>query len=308
MKKYKLHDSGTLSGSLQSSAWRCCGAAIILLFATATLQQALAQYAGTEEISTAGQSAVNGISGIGATPAANEAGVSNINNGSNINIGSNRNTAANRDGSANKGTLNFVDADIESVIAAVGDYTGTTFIIDPRVKGTLTLVSEKPLTKSQALQLLGSVLRLRGYTIVSGSGYSKVVPEAEAKLQAGPFQANAGRRVRGDQIATEVFRLNFESAANLVAVLRPLISPNNTINANPSSNSLIITDYADNLVRLGKIIAALDGPENREMEVVPIRYAVATDIAVMVNRLLETSGTPAANAISVLAYPRTNSV
>jgi general secretion pathway protein D len=308
MKKYKLHGSGTSSGSLQSTAWRCCSAAIILLFATATLQQALAQD-DTEEISTAGP-AVNGVSGTETIPAANEAAFSNTNIGSNINNGSNSNKAANRDGSpnANKGTLNFVDADIESVIAAVGDYTGTTFIIDPRVKGTLTLVSEKPLTKAQALQLLGSVLRLRGYTIVSGSGYSKVVPEAEAKLQAGPFQANAGRRVRGDQIATEVFRLNFESAANLVAVLRPLISPNNTINANPSSNSLIITDYADNLVRLGKIIAALDGPENKELDVVPIRYAVATDIAVMANRLLETSGTPLANAISVLAYPRTNSV
>jgi general secretion pathway protein D len=308
MKKYKLHDSETLSGTRQSHAWRCCSAAIILLFATATLQQALAQDSGTEEISTAGQSAVTGTSGTAPAPSANEAVASNINNEANRNNAANRNRAASSDSSANKGTLNFVDADIESVIAAVGDYTGTTFIIDPRVKGTLTLVSEKPLTKAQALQLLGSVLRLRGYTIVSGSGYSKVVPEAEAKLQAGPIQANAGRRVRGDQIATEVFRLNFESAANLVAVLRPLISPNNTINANPSSNSLVITDYADNLVRLGKIIAALDGPENRELEVVPIRYAIATDIAVMANRLLETSGTPAANAISVLAYPRTNSV
>ena len=217
-------------------------------------------------------------------------------------------TGARQDSAANKGTLNFVDADIESVIAAVGDYTNTTFIIDPRVKGTLTLVSEKPLSKVQALHLLGSVLRLRGYTIVSGSGYSKVVPEAEAKLQAGPFQTNAGRRVQGDQIATQVFRLNFESAANLVPVLRPLISPNNTINANPNNNTLVITDYADNLLRLGKIIAALDGPPNSDLNVVPIHYAIATDIAMMVNRLLETSGTPAADAISVLAYPRTNSV
>jgi general secretion pathway protein D len=217
-------------------------------------------------------------------------------------------TGARQIPAANKGTLNFVDADIESVIAAVGDYTGTTFIIDPRVKGTLTLVSEKPLSKVQALQLLGSVLRLRGYTIVSGSGYSKVVPEAEAKLQAGPFQTNTGRKVHGDQIATQVFRLNFESAANLVPVLRPLISPNNTINANPNNNTLVITDYADNLLRLGKIIAALDGPPESDLTVVPIHYAIATDIALMVNRLLESSGTPAANAVSVLAYPRTNSV
>jgi general secretion pathway protein D len=218
-------------------------------------------------------------------------------------------TNANKDSGQNTSTLNFVDADIESVIAAVGDYTNTTFIIDPRVKGTLTLVSEKPLTRRQAFQLLTSVLRMRGYTVVSGSGYTKVVPEADAKLQASPIQAGA---VRGDQIATQVFRLNFESANNLVPVLRPLISPNNTINANPGNNTLVITDYADNLLRLGKIIAALDEPSSSDLDVVPIRYAIASDIAVMANRLLEPGGVSVpggdAGRISVLAYPRTNSV
>ncbi|MGA8863021.1 MAG: type II secretion system secretin GspD [Gallionella sp.] len=296
MKKYKLKMIGTTAPSLQTSVRRCCSAAIILLFAAATLQQAQAREHDTNAVSAPVQSAVSSVSGIAQIPAAKHAATTISNKG------------ANSDSEANKGTLNFVDADIESVIAAVGDYTNTTFIIDPRVKGTLTLVSEKPLTKAQALQLLGSVLRLRGYTIVSGSGYSKVVPEAEAKLQAGPLQTAAGSRVRGDQIATEVFRLNFESAANLVPVLRPLISPNNTINANPNNNTLVITDYADNLLRLGKIIAALDGPPGSGPDVVPVRYAVATDIAVMVNRLLENSGMPAANAVTVLAYPRTNSV
>ncbi len=269
---------------------------MILLLAAATMQQAQAREHDTDEIPAPAQTAVNSASGTAQIPAAKDAATATGDNG------------ANSDSSSNKGTLNFVDADIESVIAAVGDYTNTTFIIDPRVKGTLTLVSEKPLTKAQALQLLGSVLRLRGYTIVSGSGYSKVVPEADAKLQAGPLQSNAGSRVRGDQIATQVFRLNFESAANLVPVLRPLISPNNTINANPNNNTLVITDYADNLLRLGRIIAALDGPPDSGLDVVPVRYAVATDIAVMVNRLLENSGAPGANAVTVLAYPRTNSV
>ncbi|MGC2165984.1 MAG: hypothetical protein WA632_08230, partial [Gallionella sp.] len=131
--------------------------------------------------------------------------------------------------SANKGTLNFVEADIESVIAAIGEYTNITFIIDPRVKGTVSLVSEQPVSKAQAFQMLTSVLRLRGYTVVTGNGYTKVVPEADAKLQAGPLQSGS---TRGDQIATQIFKLNNESANNLVAVLRPLISPNNTINAN----------------------------------------------------------------------------
>jgi len=208
-----------------------------------------------------------------------------------------------------RGTLNFVGADIESVIAAIGDYTNITFIIDPRVKGTINLVTEKPVSKAQAFQMLTSVLRLHGYTVVTANGYTKVVPEADAKLQAGPIQAGA---TRGDQIATQVFRLNYESAANLVAVLRPLISPNNTINANPGNNTLIITDYADNLLRLGKIINALDSPSTSELEVVPIRHAIASDIAVMVNRLLLEPGAPGpggdAGRISLLADSRSNTV
>lgn len=202
--------------------------------------------------------------------------------------------------------LNFVGADIESVVKAVGHYTNMTFLIDPRVKGTVNLISEKPVSRSQAFSLLSSALRLQGYTIVIGDGFAKVVPEADAKLQAGPIQTGA---IRGDQIATQIFRLNYESAANLVTVLRPLISPNNTINANPGSNSLVITDYADNLRRLGRIIAALDAPAGSDMDVLPIRHAIASDIAAMVNRLMEPApGTGVGDRVSLLADSRTNSV
>ncbi len=251
--------------------WRCWSAAFILLCAMVGVQPARAQDPNAN-----------------ANPGANQ--------------------ATNESAGPTKGTLNFADADIEAVIAAIGDYTNTTFIIDPRVKGKVNLVSEKPLTKAQAFQLLTSVLRLHGYTVVISNGYTKVLPEADAKLQAGPIQAGA---VRGDQIATQVFRLNYESAANLVTVLRPLISPNNTINASPGNNTLVITDYADNLLRLGKIITALDGPASSELDVVPIRYAIASDIAAMASRLLEAGGAvPGSDAgrISLLADSRTNMV
>jgi general secretion pathway protein D len=205
--------------------------------------------------------------------------------------------------------LNFVNADMESVIKAVGHYTGMTFIIDPRVKGTLTLVSEKTLSKSQAFALLTSALRLQGYAVVTGDGFAKVVPEAEAKLQASPTQVGiGGGRARGDQVATQIFRLGYESAANLTAVLRPLISPNNSIMANPGNNSLVITDYADNLHRLAKIIAALDAPVGADLDVVPVRYAVASDVAAMVSRLMEPAAGGDSGRVSVLADPRTNSV
>ncbi len=206
--------------------------------------------------------------------------------------------------------LNFVGADIESVIKAVGHYTNITFLIDPRVKGTITLVSEHSISKSQAFALLTSALRLQGYAIVSGDGYAKVVPEAEAKLQATPTVVRGQGAPAGDQVATQVFQLNHESAASLVQVLRPLISTNNTINANPGNNTLVITDYADNLKRLSKIIAAMDTPAASDMDVIPVRYAIASDIATMINKLMEpgAAGSDAANRVSVLADPRTNSL
>ncbi|WP_312433900.1 type II secretion system secretin GspD [Janthinobacterium sp.] len=212
--------------------------------------------------------------------------------------------------------LNFVAADIESVIKAVGHYTNINFVIDPRVKGTITLVSERSISKTQAFALLASALRLQGYAVVSGDGYAKVVPEADAKLQSVPTQVgNGASQVKGDQIATQVFYLNYESSANLLAVLRPLISPNNTINANPGNNSLVITDYADNLKRLAKIIAALDVPASTDLDVIPVRYAIASDLAAMVNKLMEggnagagTAGGADTGRVSVLADPRTNSL
>lgn len=219
--------------------------------------------------------------------------------------------AANEAG--DEAALNFVGADIESVIKAVGHYTNITFVIDPRVKGTITLVSEKSISKSQAFQLLTSALRLQGYAVVSGDGYAKVVPEAEAKLQSGPIQAgSAPTGIKGDQVVSQVFHLNFESAANVVTVLRPLISPNNTINGNPGNNTVVITDYADNLNRLAKIIAALDAPAASDVDVIPVRYAIASDLAVMVNKLLEpgsgVAGAAGADRLSVLADPRTNAL
>src|SRR5688500_4620854 len=100
---------------------------------------------------------------------------------------------------AEEAALYFVGADIESVIKAVGHYTGMTFIIAPRVKGTLTLVSERTLTKAQAFKLLTSALRLQGYAVVTADGYAKVVPEAEAKLQSSPTHVGKGApKVRRD--------------------------------------------------------------------------------------------------------------
>ena len=207
--------------------------------------------------------------------------------------------------------MNFVAADIETVIRAIGHYTGTTFVIDPRVKGTINLVSEKPVSKAQALDMLTSVLRLHAYAVVKLPTFTKVVPEADAKQQASPEIDHA---LRGDQIATQLIKLNHESAANLVNILRPLVSANNVINANSATNTLVITDYADNLKRLSRMVAALDVPMIGELDVIKVQYAIATDLAIMINRLLDqgaitnAAGVNDAGRVFLLAEARTNSL
>ena len=227
-------------------------------------------------------------------------------------------------------TLNFANADIESIARTMATITGKSVVVDPRIKGTMNLVTDKPVSPQAAFEQFLAALRLQNYTVVEAAGLYKVVPEADAKLQGGTVritQGGAGGQVPGGgQIVTQIFKLNFESANNLVPVLRPLISPNNTINVNPGNNSLVITDYADNLQRLSRIIASMDVANASDVEVVQLEHAVATDIVPMLQRLLEggqtvsASGTATAGAApgaaqtdnayrtSVLADPRTNSI
>ena len=125
--------------------------------------------------------------------------------------------------------------------------------------------------------------------MVESGGLLKVVPEADAKLQAGTVSVGEVN-VRGDQVITQIFNLRHENANNLVAVLRPLITANNTINASPTTNTLVITDYAENLQRLAKIIAALDTPSGTDVDVIPLQHAVASDMVALVQRFIERCG------------------
>jgi general secretion pathway protein D len=219
-------------------------------------------------------------------------------------------------------TLNFVNADIEGVARAMSAILKQQFVVDPRVKGTMTLYSDVPLSPRDAYVNFLASLRGLGFTVVEVNGLYKIVPEADAKLQTGTVSIGEAPGRRGDQVLTQVFRLTHENANNLVPVLRPLISPNNTINANPGNNTLVVTDYADNLQRIGKIIAAMDVPASGDVEVIPLKYAVAADIATLVQRLTDstggaaTPGQPAAapsvggapGTASIMTDPRSNSL
>ena len=212
-------------------------------------------------------------------------------------------------------TLNFTNADIEAVSRAMAAMIDRQILVDPRVKGVITVYSEQPLPVREAYLQYLAALRGLGFAVVDNAGLLKVVPEADAKLQAGTVSVGPVNQ-RGDQVITQIFRLSHENPNNLVAVLRPLISPNNTINANPGNSTLVITDYADNLTRMGKIIAALDQPATTDVEVVPLQHAIASDMAALVQKLGDASaaaapgGVPGAGGggVSVLADARSNTL
>ncbi len=215
-------------------------------------------------------------------------------------------------------TLNFSNAEIDAVARTMASITGFNVVVDPRVKGTLTLVTDKPVSRSAAMNQFLAALRLQGFTMVESAGLYKVVPEADAKLQSAGVTisdnaAGSGELATGNQISTQIFRLNFESANNLVTVLRPLISPNNTINANPGNNSLVITDYSDNLRRLARIIAAMDVANATNVEVLTLKHAIAVDLAPLVQRLIESAGTATVGGdtsfkTTLIAEPRSNTL
>ena len=188
-------------------------------------------------------------------------------------------------------TLNFSNAEIEAVARTMATLTGRNVVVDPRVKGSMTLVSDSPMSPARAYNHFLAVLRTMGFTVVQSEGLDKVVPEADAKLLGGGVAASesAAASTPGNQLVTQIIKLQFESANNLVAVLRPLINPNNPINVNPATNSLVITDYADNLRRLSRIVAALDVPNATDVEIIPLKNASAPDLAPLVLRLLESN-------------------
>ncbi|WP_455778437.1 type II secretion system secretin GspD, partial [Burkholderia stabilis] len=208
-------------------------------------------------------------------------------------------------------TLNFVNADIDQVAKAIGAATGKTIIVDPRVKGQLNLVAERPVPEDQALKTLQSALRMQGFALVQDHGVLKVVPEADAKLQGVPTYVGNAPQARGDQVITQVFELHNESANNLLPVLRPLISPNNTVTAYPANNTLVVTDYADNVRRIAQIIAGVDSAAGAQVQVIALRNANAIDLAAQMQKMLDPGSIGNSDAtlkVSVTADPRTNSL
>jgi len=206
-------------------------------------------------------------------------------------------------------SLNFVNADIGAVIQAISKISGRNFVVDPRVKGTINIVTTTPVAPAMSYSILSSALRLQGYAVVESKGITQIVPEADAKVHAGPVVAKGRREAEDNRLVTQVFMLKHESAAQVVPVIRPLVAPNNTVAAYPGNNSVVVTDYAENVRRIGQIIESVDVPQDG-VRVFPLSHASAVDIAATINRLMNEGGSAqdASQRVSVVADNRSNSL
>jgi general secretion pathway protein D len=192
----------------------------------------------------------------------------------------------------NEVLLNFQNADIQGVVKAVSQMTKRNFLLDPRVKGQITIISAKPVSRGAAYQIFLSALKAQGFTAVEGFGVTKIVPAAEAKTNA--YVSTTDEPGGGEQIATHVLIMQHGSATQMIPLLRPLMSPTSQLAAYDAANALIITDYADNIRRMIRIVAKLDQPTSSDVTIVPITHASALDLADLVMRLSTTTGQPVA--------------
>jgi general secretion pathway protein D len=198
--------------------------------------------------------------------------------------------------------LNFQAADIQAVVKAVSQMTNRNFLLDPRVKGQITILSAKPMTAGAAYQVFLSALKAQGFTAVEGTGgVVRVIPTGEAKLSADVSERE--KPAGGEQIVTHVASVQHVSATQLVPILRPLMAPTSQLSAYEPGNLLILTDYAENVRRMLRIIERVDLPATTDVTVVPLVHASALDLAELITRLASAvgAGIPGAPVQAVVA-------
>lgn len=205
-------------------------------------------------------------------------------------------------------TLNLKDADIRALISTVSKFTGKNFIIDPRVKAKVTVVSANTLTPEAVYEVFLSVLQVHGYAAVPTGSVIKIVPEVNAKQGPLPLSSNRDS-YPSDELITKIIRLDHVPASQLVPILRPLVPQQGHLAAYNPTNTLIITDHAGNIQRLLKIIAGVDRPDSDELEIIPLKHASASEMVRILNSLSTTgTGKDAKKKVKLVADDRTNSV
>jgi general secretion pathway protein D len=204
-------------------------------------------------------------------------------------------------------TLNLRDADVRAFIRDAARVTGRSFIIDGRVDGKVSVVTDRPLSKSEYFEVFLSTLRANGFIAVPTTGGLRIQPVEGASTQPGKIGSSGAAR---NQFVTEVFRLRSIEAASAVETLRPLVSREGSVTANRAGNSLVVADYADNIRRVRALLGRIDS-EGASTEVIALKNAGAREIATSLQQLAtggQSGGEGARNAISVVAIDSSNSL
>jgi len=208
-------------------------------------------------------------------------------------------------------TLNLKDADIGALISTVAEVTNRNFIVDPRVKGKVTVISTRPMNSDEVYQVFLSILKVHGFAAVPSGEVIKIVPDVNAKQDGIPTTSEA-EPGRGDEMVTRVIQVDNVTAAQLVPILRPLVPQQGHLAAYPATNVLIISDRASNVERLVSIIHRIDQVSDSEIEVIPLEHASAVEVVRVLTSLNRAVPGPQAGARAegpiLVADERTNSV
>lgn len=205
-------------------------------------------------------------------------------------------------------TLNLKNADIHSLIQTVSRQSGRNFVVDPRVKARVTVISSTPLNADELYETFLSVLQVHGYAAVPSGDLVKIVPDVNAKQ--GPVPQYSDADSNSDQLVTQVIKVQNVPAAQLVPILRPLVPQQGHLAAYAATNTLIVTDRGSNIGRLITIIAGIDRPDNDEVQLIQLRHASASEVIRILQSLQsrggQIDGTP--GSVRFAADERTNSI
>ena len=207
------------------------------------------------------------------------------------------------------GTLNLKNADIREVVTQISAITGKSFIIDPRVKGNVTVVSNTKMDSDTTYELFLSVLRVHGYAAVPSGNVIRIVQQVLAKQSGNPgdFSDNTS----SEELVTQVISVRNTASAELVKILRPLIPQYGHIAGLTSPNALIISDHASNIARLAEIVNRIDVAETSTTEIVQLKEAWVEDMVALLEQLAPEQigkGAKGPNKITLVASERTNSI
>ncbi|WP_417779629.1 type II secretion system secretin GspD [Stutzerimonas xanthomarina] len=197
-------------------------------------------------------------------------------------------------------TINLKDADIRAFVDQISQLTGQTFIVDPRVKGQVSVVSSTTLSLDEVYQLFLSVMATHGYSVLTQGEIARIVPNAEAKSEAG------GGPTGGDLLETRVIQVQHTSATELIPLIRPLVPQYGHLAAVSSANALIISDRSANIARIEDLVRQLDKAQNDDYAVVNLQYGWAVDIAEVLRNTLARGEAKDTAGAQIIADSRTN--